>query len=264
MKNYYTIQEIGHVLGLSTDAIRFYEKKGLVHPHINPSNRYRMFSFINVLELLDIIYYRHLDLPVQTIKDLSETKNPKDILHYITEKEEETKRRIYYDTQLLKKIDHIKKMYDAIESHENVCSIQNFPQSIVVFEGNHREDFFVHEIQNMTKDQFVLCSFFLSYAYIDKHWQEVRTFVSLETSVLKDLQLEVPNTISQTIEAKRCIHLATRMKEGRVQPSDFEQIEAYAKKHGYKLKEICFIREIPVTFYTDIDHYYAEIFIPIE
>ena len=56
MKTYYTISEIGKLLGLTTDAIRFYEKKGLVHPKLHPHNHYRMYHLDNVLELLDIIY----------------------------------------------------------------------------------------------------------------------------------------------------------------------------------------------------------------
>lgn len=35
MDRKYTISEMGKLLGLSNDAIRFYEKKGLVHPSIN-------------------------------------------------------------------------------------------------------------------------------------------------------------------------------------------------------------------------------------
>ena len=65
MKTYYTISEIGKLLGLTTDAIRFYEKKGLVHPKLHPHNHYRMYHLDNVLELLDIIYYRHLDIPMK-------------------------------------------------------------------------------------------------------------------------------------------------------------------------------------------------------
>ena len=49
MKKYSTISEISKLLGLSTDTIRFYEKKGLVHPHVNPENNYRMYTLMNVV-----------------------------------------------------------------------------------------------------------------------------------------------------------------------------------------------------------------------
>ena len=58
----YKISQIAKLLGLSSDTIRFYEKKGLVHPSVNPDNLYREYDLDNILELLDIIYYRHLDI----------------------------------------------------------------------------------------------------------------------------------------------------------------------------------------------------------
>ena len=76
MKTYYTISEIGKLLGLTTDAIRFYEKKGLVHPKLHPHNHYRMYHLDNVLELLDIIYYRHLDIPMKDICEMASSLNP--------------------------------------------------------------------------------------------------------------------------------------------------------------------------------------------
>ena len=103
MKKYSTISEISKLLGLSTDTIRFYEKKGLVHPHVNPENNYRMYTLMNVLELLDVIYYRHLDFPLSDIYELSKTLKPSYTIELIEKKEEETKRKIYYEQQLLKK-----------------------------------------------------------------------------------------------------------------------------------------------------------------
>ena len=39
LKQQFTISQVAQMLGLGIDAVRFYEKKGLVHPQINPDNR---------------------------------------------------------------------------------------------------------------------------------------------------------------------------------------------------------------------------------
>ena len=49
MEKTYTISQISKLLGLTNDAIRFYEKKGLVHPTINPYNSYSIYNLKNVL-----------------------------------------------------------------------------------------------------------------------------------------------------------------------------------------------------------------------
>ena len=53
MDRMFSISQVAQMLGLGIDAVRFYEKKGLVHPQVNPKNRYRMYSVYQIMELLD-------------------------------------------------------------------------------------------------------------------------------------------------------------------------------------------------------------------
>ena len=39
MDRMFSISQVAQMLGLGIDAVRFYEKKGLVHPQVNPKNR---------------------------------------------------------------------------------------------------------------------------------------------------------------------------------------------------------------------------------
>lgn len=62
MDRMFSISQVAQMLGLGIDAVRFYEKKGLVHPQVNPKNRYRMYSVYQIMELLDVGYYRGLGM----------------------------------------------------------------------------------------------------------------------------------------------------------------------------------------------------------
>lgn len=262
MEKPYTIGEIGKLLGLSRDAIRFYERKGLVHPLINSNNRYRLYTFKNVLELLDIIYYRHLDIPVDTIYDLSKDMDPKRIVSLMDEKVRQTRRKIYYETQLLKKLEHIQLMFHEIERQKNVCSIKQFPTSLILFQGKDKEAFFSHDIQYLTQDQFVLGALYIEFE-LDSI-KEKRMFVTLEQSVLQEMDIPLINDQLPLIALKSCVHLAVRMKEGIIHSNDIDRIKQFAQQHDLKLENTCLVREIPITFYKDMDHYYAEIFVPIK
>lgn len=103
MEKTYTISQISKLLGLTNDAIRFYEKKGLVHPTINPHNSYRMYTLKNVLELLDIIYYRHLDFSIIEIQELYQNLDPTQAYQLVETQKIKVERRILYEQQLLKK-----------------------------------------------------------------------------------------------------------------------------------------------------------------
>ena len=57
----YKIGEISALLGISPETLRFYEKRGLLHPEKSPQNGYRSYSLSDLYRLLDIIFYRRLD-----------------------------------------------------------------------------------------------------------------------------------------------------------------------------------------------------------
>ncbi|MFR2767330.1 MAG: MerR family transcriptional regulator [Thomasclavelia sp.] len=120
MEKTYTISQISKLLGLTNDAIRFYEKKGLVHPTINPHNSYRMYTLKNVLELLDIIYYRHLDFSIIEIQELYQNLDPTQAYQLVETQKIKVERRILYEQQLLKKINYIQSLYHQIKTDKNI------------------------------------------------------------------------------------------------------------------------------------------------
>lgn len=61
------IGEVAEQTGLSISNIRFYEKKGLIEPNREQESRYRDYSYDDVTRLRQIILYRKMDLPIETI-----------------------------------------------------------------------------------------------------------------------------------------------------------------------------------------------------
>lgn len=68
------IGEAAKELGLSVSNIRFYEKKGLLSPVREQENQYRDYTSEDILRLKQIMLYRKMDLPIETIHDLLENK----------------------------------------------------------------------------------------------------------------------------------------------------------------------------------------------
>lgn len=110
MERMFSISQVAQMLGLGIDAVRFYEKKGLVHPQVNSKNRYRMYSFYQIMELLDISYYRSLGLSIGQIHQLYESGDEEQLLCLLREKKRETEKKILYEQQLLKRIEHVGSM----------------------------------------------------------------------------------------------------------------------------------------------------------
>lgn len=64
------IGEVAERTGLSISNIRFYEKKGLIEPDREQESKYRDYTEEDVKRLKEIILYRKMDLPIETINQL--------------------------------------------------------------------------------------------------------------------------------------------------------------------------------------------------
>lgn len=93
MDRMFSISQVAQMLGLGIDAVRFYEKKGLVHPQVNPKNRYRMYSVYQIMELLDVGYYRGLGMSIEQIRSIYDQCDEEQLMHLLHQKRLETEKK---------------------------------------------------------------------------------------------------------------------------------------------------------------------------
>jgi len=83
----YSTKEIYDTFGIGRETLRHYENIDLIHPHINPHNGYREYSYWDVGALVDILKYRSVGLNLNEVKkamfelDFSQITNSIDALH---------------------------------------------------------------------------------------------------------------------------------------------------------------------------------------
>lgn len=65
-----TVGEISKALGMSSEAIRYYVKEGLITPTRNAENNYWEYSSDDLMRLTDILFYRSMDLTLRDIKQI--------------------------------------------------------------------------------------------------------------------------------------------------------------------------------------------------
>lgn len=76
------INELEHLTGITKQNIRFYEKKGLLHPMRNSENNYRKYSQEDLTTLKTIKLLRKLDFSIEDIHKILSAQMP---LHTILE-----------------------------------------------------------------------------------------------------------------------------------------------------------------------------------
>lgn len=75
-----TIKEVAKRYNITTNKLRFYEKKGLLKPYRDPESGYRKYSVEDLLTLQIILTYRALEVPVKLIEDLLSSDQRKTLM----------------------------------------------------------------------------------------------------------------------------------------------------------------------------------------
>lgn len=67
-----TIKEMSKLTGVSARALRYYDEIGLFHPTGKSEAGYRLYDKTALAVLQQILYFRELDIPLDTIKEIME------------------------------------------------------------------------------------------------------------------------------------------------------------------------------------------------
>lgn len=256
------------MLGLGIDAVRFYEKKGLVHPAVNLDNRYRMYSMYQIMELLDVSYYRSLGMSIGQISKIYQGSDEKQLTDLLEEKRQETQKTIRYQQQILKRIEHVESLVKRIRQQAQEIDVTFFPESDILFE--QREDNmaqYLEQVSRMDYDQYVFCQLAREYAVKSESNGELSLGTPLRTMLLMDSKITKrlggKSEKSRKIFGTKALHSVVRLSNADLQGGEIEQMLLYAKQHHLTVKHELLMIEIPMVSYTDLEDYYAELFLPV-
>lgn len=108
----YSIGEISKLFNIPKSTIRYWEEKEVFLPRRNSENDYRLFNLQSGIELLDVIFYRNLNVPIQKMKHFNRL-SPEEIYIILNDTEKEIFEEF---TQLQKKIEGIANRKEQLEN----------------------------------------------------------------------------------------------------------------------------------------------------
>ena len=100
----YKIGNVAKMLGISRDLLRYYEKKGVVHPQKDKGNDYRYYDTWDINFLLDCIWYKQFGFGIDQIAHMITDCSYEELLSGLDDKREEIRRIIRQQELLLGRI----------------------------------------------------------------------------------------------------------------------------------------------------------------
>ena len=78
----YNIKEVAELFNITTNKIRFYEKKGLITAARDEENNYRYYTEKDLIKLQTILMYRILNIPIEDIQDILKNDYKNNVLNH--------------------------------------------------------------------------------------------------------------------------------------------------------------------------------------
>lgn len=263
MENY-SIGEVSGRLGLSRDTIRFYEKKGMIHP-VKLENGYRSYTYEDVRKLLSIMFYRRLNFSLEDINCILYKSSFHSYCSMIQEKITEEKHQLIQHRQSLIHLKHLQQLYQDVEQYLNNYDIRPL-QPYYQMANNCL-------INKMSISD--LCYIYQEYQVKEQSAIQTEEYFMLSADTAAIMNMEHLLKDCPTIQHERCVYTIIESNSPIPQPHAIVNAANWAKEQGYCLSGMAYSGYLLSCAFSDKTNknektngdepiYYIELYLPIK
>lgn len=140
MENKWTIGEMARLFDVSADALRYYEKAGLLSSSRHTDNGYRYYSYDDLVILMDILLFRNMEVSVKDIRQILTTMDVGDIKNILEQNQRLIEEKIETLVRQSTLLAQIAAHYKLCEQQLGQFSIVPAPEFKYNFLGSQAED----------------------------------------------------------------------------------------------------------------------------
>lgn len=132
------IGDVARLFNISTDTLRYYEKEKILAPK-KDGNGYRYYGMDDIIRIIDIMFYRGLDMTIKDIATITTSMDMTSIIHVMTENETIIGDKIKKLQKLQEKLQKAKERFVAADQKLGQCNIVSAPdfKYDIVNEADH-------------------------------------------------------------------------------------------------------------------------------
>lgn len=136
----YLIGEIADMLGVSSDTLRHYEKKGILTAR-RAGNGYHYYTEEDIPQMINILYHRKMDICLRDMEAIYSENGSVEKLTAITKERLSTETLAARQLQQnIKRLQLAQSDYEAINHHLDEVMIKPFPAAYVIIPQADRSE----------------------------------------------------------------------------------------------------------------------------
>ncbi len=126
----YKIGDVARILGVSTDILRYYERKGVVTPEKDENNDYRYYDSWHINFLTDCLWFKNYGFSIEQTAEMLHIPNTAELSGLFENKEEELRAHIRRCEMLLRRSAEHRRDLETIDRLLYKCEIAQSPEFI--------------------------------------------------------------------------------------------------------------------------------------
>lgn len=234
MNKRYTIREVADLIGISTDAIRLYEKENLIFPQRDPQNGYRYYEAYDIQRIMGIHLYRQLDASISEIRNLYTATSLPEVCDFFSSFVTQAEDEIQQLQVKLEKIRFMKEHIETLNAGLGTCNIQELPALYMLFQQDFSKTLYENTKDALTSPVFSFGNFCYT---LKTNATGTYSPHALEFAIREPMMKVCPwsdkaDTFKK-IPACRCIYTVITAPDLNGVEWDLRPVYAYAKKHNF-------------------------------
>lgn len=261
----YLIGDVSAMAGITRDALRFYEKKGVISAR-KKENGYRYYSQEDIFRLMYILYYRKMNTSLEEIEGLMSGRRSVPFLRkYLKQRMAEEKEAVRRHQQAITRLRLVEKDVTRIEESLNRYSVRNFPSSYIM---GHCPN-----LQEALKEWFRLSGAIngldMTYFYNTLLYTK-KGLVQGETRLLlyKGLEPDIGNGFDpERYPLTKEVQCLYTVVESGVTLPDFDTVYRMAqwgRQNGLELENVVYANDMTSFFGEEGNTYCVELYMPVK
>ena len=239
----YKIGDVARILGVSPDLLRYYEKKGIVHPVKDAHNDYRYYDPWDVNFLMDCIWYKSFHFGIDQVAQIITDSTAEEVADILDAKVVELRAQIRRNELLVRRAREHQADLLRLKNQLGQCVLRESPEMVrYINRYNYNYDN-SEALQTVSQEwleymPFTHRCFEMPVEDISGKRGEGRFSwgFSLTPDYVRELGVKVEPPVVR-LESQPAIYTVfTSAGKGNFSPRKLEYVVEFAQKHGLKLK----------------------------
>lgn len=263
-KKEYLIGDVSRIVGLSRDALRFYEKKGVIRAN-KKENGYRYFSDEDIYRLMCIVYRRKMNESLEEIREsVKDNRNIADVRQHLEQRIRVEEEEILRRRQSIARLSLSLRDMDRIDECMGKYSLKDFPKAYIldtcedIYDGLRQWFSMSSEVSGLDMAYFYNM-FCVENESLENRGTQLLVYKGLEHFISKSFDLSrypLTDTVS-------CIYTIEPSKELLPDYAVAKKMADWAKKQGITPSGMLYSNNMSSFLGEETDTYYLELYMPV-